>query len=360
MQKIPFNENELEITGHVPNRARPDEPGKPVFNFPVSGREAFEAVYRKQGFWLPYGVENGIFSPSVIPDDIARGFVFDATMKDYPVEKFGGKDMFGVEWEYVPVAGGSMEKPGVPHLLGSDVFGWKDKLTFPDLDSWDWDESARVNRDFLNNGKANMLWLLNGCGFERLISFMGFEDAAVALLDEDQEDDLKDLFQALTDLYCDLVDKCCEAYGDGISGFTVHDDWGSQRSPFFSEDCAETFLVPGMKQLTDHIKSKGKIADLHSCGHIEDRIESIIRGGWQSWTPMPMNNTAKLYEEYGDQIIIGVMDQPDPSKTDAELARAFVDKYYSLEKPCVFSSYGGVVQTEEYCKAFYEAARKKF
>ena len=54
------------------------------------------------------------------------------------------------------------------------------------------------------------------------------------------------------------------------------------------------------------------------------------------------------------------MDQPDPSKTDAELARAFVDKYYSLEKPCVFSLYGGAVQTEEYCKAFYEAARKKF
>lgn len=359
MSRILFDEKELEITGYVPNRARPDEAGKPVFNFPVSAREAFEAIYRKESFWLPYGVESGIFSPAVIPDDVARGFVFEAQSKDYPMESYGGKDMFGVEWVYVPVVGGSMEKPGVPHLLGEDVFDWKDKLTFPDLDSWDWDASGKANEAFLKNGKANMLWLLNGCGFERLISFMGFENAAVALLDEEQEDDLKDLFQSLTDLYCKLIDKCCEAYGDGISGFTVHDDWGSQRAPFFSEECAEKFLVPGMKQLTDHIKSKGKIADLHSCGHIEDRITSIINGGWQSWTPMPMNNTKKLYEEYGDQIIFGVIDEPDDTRTAEQQAEEFAANYYSAEKPCTVSLYGGAIQTVDYCKALYKATRMK-
>ncbi|MGN0292935.1 MAG: hypothetical protein ACI4D3_02910 [Lachnospiraceae bacterium] len=359
MSKIPFNENEMEIKGYVPVRNRPDLPGRPVLNFPVSGKEAFKAVYRKESIWLPYGVENGIFCPSVIPDNIARGFIFDATMQNYTMDMYGGKDMFGVEWVYVPVAGGSMEKPGNPHLLGEDVFDWKEKLTFPDLDSWDWDESARVNREWLDNGKANLCWILNGMGFERLISFMGFENAAVAMLDEEQEDDLKELFQALTDLHCKLIDKCVEAYGDGLAGFTVHDDWGSQRAPFFSEDCAETFLVPGMKQLTDHIKSKGMIADLHSCGHIEDRITSIINGGWQSWTPMPMNDTKKLYEEYGDQIIIGVMDEKDPSKTPEQQAQEFVDRYYSPDKPCVLSSYAADVLSEAYCKAVYKASRVK-
>lgn len=359
MTKIAFDEKELEIKGYIPNRNRPDGPGKPIFNFPVTAKEAVKALYNKQSIWLPYGVENNVFCPSIIPDNIARGFILDATSANYTMETYGGKDMFGVEWVYVPVAGGSMEKPGNPHMLGDDVFDWKDKLTFPDIDAWDWDESARINREWLDNGKANFFWFLNGMGFERLISFMGFENAAVALLDEEQEDDLKELFQALTDLHCRMVDKAVEAYGDGIVGFTVHDDWGSQRSPFFSAECAEKFLVPGMKQLTDHIKSKGMIADLHSCGHIEDRIESIIHGGWQSWTPMPMNNTKKLYEEYGDQIIIALIDEEDPSKTPEQQAIEFVDKYYSPEKPCIVGNYGGGILSDEYCKAMYKASRMK-
>lgn len=359
MANIKFDEKEMEIKGYVPDFGPSTGPGKPVFNFPVSEKEAVKALYERKSIWLPYGVENGLFCPSIIPDNIARGFVIDVTSPQYTIDTYGGKDMFGVEWVYVPVAGGSMEKPGNPHPLGEEVYDWKEKLTFPDIDSWDWDESARMNKEWLDNGKANFFWFLNGMGFERLISFMGFENAAMAMLDEDQEDDLKDLFQALTDLHCRMVDKCVEAYGDGIVGFTVHDDWGSQRSPFFSEECAEKFLVPGMKQLTDHIKSKGMLADLHSCGHIEDRIGSIIRGGWQSWTPMPMNDTKKLYEEYGDQILIGVVDDADPSRPAAERAAEFVEKYYTPEKPCLTSLYSGGIFNEEYCEAIYKASRMK-
>ena len=78
---------------------------------------------------------------------------------------------------------------------------------------------------------------------------MGFEDAAVAIIDEDQQDALKELFDKLSDLYVKLVDKFVEYYN--VDGFLIHDDWGTQRAPFFSVDVGREMLVPYMKKVTD-------------------------------------------------------------------------------------------------------------
>lgn len=358
MAKIPFDAKELKIAYEMPGFG-PGAPSTPVFSFPVSEREGFEAIYKKEGIWAPTGVEQGLFAPKCIPDDVARGFVIEAV----PVapEQFGGKDMFGIDWEYIPVAQGSMVRPGKPFL--EDANEWKEKLVWPDINSWDWEGSAKDNKEFLNNGKANFLWFLNGAWYERLVSFMEFENAIVALIDEDQQDAVKELFSKLTDLYCDIVDKCCEVYGDGISGFTVHDDWGSQRAPFFSPATGEEMIVPYMKRLTDHIKSKGKIADLHSCGHLEAQVPNFIKGGWQSWTPMPMNDTKMLYEKYGDDIIIAVCDEGFSEGTSKEEQKArgaeFAKKYYRPDKPCVYSSmYAPEPLTLAYREGLYEASRQ--
>ena len=359
MSKIPFDESEMKISGYTPNFfTPPGDPGVPTYTYPVSMKEAYKAAINKESIWLPTDLETSVFTPRVVPDNIARGFVIEKNMM--PEEEYGGLDMFGVDWVYVPMVGGSMEKPGDPRPF-SDANDWKTSLKWPDVDSWDWDKSARDNYEFLKNGKCNMFWFLNGAGFERLISFMGFENAAMALIDEDQEDALHELFQALIDLHIHMVDIACEVYGDGIDGFTYHDDWGSQRSPFFSKGVAADFFVPVYKQFTDHIKSKGKIADLHSCGHIEDQIDAIVNAGWQSWTPMGMNNTKKLYEEYGDKLLIGVCDTPLPAGATPEEWKAhaeeFVKNYYSPEKPCCFSLYASDCLNNDYREGLYRASR---
>lgn len=359
MNKFPFSEEELKFTDRRPNFMAPDQPGAPLYRHPISNREAMHLAYGHKALWIPTDLETGLFSPRVLPDNIARGFVFEKNMMS--AEQYGGKDMFGVEWVFVPVAGGSMEKPGAPHLL-EDANDWKEKIVFPDVDSYDWDTSARENKAFLDNGNCNMFWFLNGAGFERLISFFGFEGAAMALVDEEQEDALKELLTKLTDLYIHLVDIACEAYGDGIDGFTYHDDWGSQRAPFFSKEVAKEFFVPQMRRLTDHIRAKGKIADLHSCGHIEAQIENIIAGGWQSWTPMPMNDTRALYRNYGDKIMIGVCDDVFPEGYTPEQQRVqaerFVKEYYSPSKPSSFSLYAAGCLTDAYREGLYRTSRQ--
>lgn len=301
MAKIPFDEKEMTVASEIPNFMNPGAPGTPVWTYPCSPVENEKALFAGEPHWCPAGTETGFFCPSVIPDHNARGFIFAA---DRPADTsgYGGKDMFGVEWEYVPLVGGSMVRPGKPML--EDANDWEKVLQWPDIEQWDWEGDAKKNEAFLHNGKANFLWLLNGAWYERLVSFMEFEGAAMALIDEEQKDAVKALFEKTTELYCRIVDKCCEVYGDGIVGFTVHDDWGAQAAPFFSPAVGAEMIVPYMKKLTDCIHSHGKIAELHSCGKLEAQVGNFVAAGWDAWTPMGMNDYEAMYDAWGDKIVI--------------------------------------------------------
>lgn len=335
----------------------------PIFTYPQGMREFWrQMALEKKPNWLGTGVETFNFYPDVIPDNRARGFVNDGGCRLSDDEK-GGRDMFGIEWVYVPVAGGSMEKPGSAHLF-DDANDWESAITWPDVDSWDWEACGERNKEFLKNGQFNYVPLLNGFGFERLISFMGFEDAAVALVDGDQHEALKALFDKLADLYCKIVDKCCQYFD--IDGFLVHDDWGSQRAPFFSFDAGRELLVPSTRKVTDHIHSLGKVAELHSCGCNELQIENFIAAGWDIWGPMAnINDTMALFEKYGDRIILGVnpaetYDKENESEESIRAkARAFVEKVCAdPKKICIVNRYFSPYLQGVYAEELYKASRE--
>lgn len=70
-----------------------------VYDFPVTMKENMNAtILRIEPVRMLTDVEMNMFCPEVIPDNGARGMVLEVV--PYPREKFGGKDMFGVEWEY--------------------------------------------------------------------------------------------------------------------------------------------------------------------------------------------------------------------------------------------------------------------
>ena len=358
MTKYPFKKEELEIQGWEETPWSKSA----LYNYPISRREnVIRTLKDKDPVWLMTTVEQETLTPRVIPDNIARGFVFEKG-EPYDVAKYGGKDMFGIDWVYVPMAGGSMVKPGAPTM--EDVNDWKDIVKMPDIDSWDWAASAKRNNDELKaSDKAVSMMLLNGCWFERLISFMDFQGAAVALIDEDQRDALIELTHAWTDLYLKLVDKCIETYPLDI--INIHDDWGSQMAPFFSMEVAKEVYLPEMKRFVDHVHSKGLICDLHSCGHIEDRAEIFVEAGFDSWTPMAMNNTVELYEKYGDRMTFGVVyDKPIDMKTatDAEkiaAAKDYVKRFVHKGKTCTWSLYNdaSLLSDPVFNRALYEESR---
>ena len=324
---IPFDPKELQIVRRQPS-FNPALPGTALFDFPVTEREAYvSTVLNKQLVWQPYGVETSFISPHIIPDNIARGFVIEAERWPTPYTK--APDMFGINWVYVPVAGGAMEDPDYPHPL-EDVNDWKEIIKFPDIYSWDWEGSGKMNYEYLkNNGKCNVFWFLNGMGFERLISFMGFEGAALAMIDEEQQDALKELYDKLADMYINMIQHYIDQLG--VQEVLFHDDWGSQRSPFFSLDTCREMLVPALRKIADWCHSKGLIFQQHSCGKNELLVPAMIDAHVDLWCGQPMNDKYMLVQKYGDKIMLGVETPnlaPDASESEIdEAAHAFVEKY---------------------------------
>ena len=169
----------------------------PVFHTPVTPKENYFAMFEgKNPLWMPMTTDCKGLDPRVDPDNIARGFVFDGE-EPYDRAKYGGPDMFGIEWVFVEQVGGSMVQPGKPYM--EDANDWEKLIKFPDVNSWDWEGAAKGNAEWMEKNKdyVENLTLLNGTTFERLISFMDFEGAAMAIIDEEQVDAVKALCNAI-------------------------------------------------------------------------------------------------------------------------------------------------------------------
>jgi len=268
--------------------------------YSITPRENWKRMLRREKpCWMPLFSDCQLILPNIVPDNVARAFVFEA--EPVPEECWGGKDMFGVEWVFVPEVNGSMERPDLPHMI-ENVSEWRSFIQFPDIDSWDWKGCAKRNQAYLQEDKFRIAWVFTGM-FERLISFMGFENAAMALVDDECEDDLDELFKALADNNINLI-RHYKQYFD-IDGVYFHDDWGSQRAPFFSLNSCRRFLVPHMKRIVDFCHDSGINFELHSCGMNEPLVPAMIECGVDCWCGQPLNDKYKLREQFGDQIIIG-------------------------------------------------------
>ena len=67
-----------------------------------------------------------------------------------------------------------------------DANDWRELIKFPDVNSWDWEGHAHGSDEWFEKNKDLDIsaMLLNG---------MGFENAAMALIDEDQVDAVREL-----------------------------------------------------------------------------------------------------------------------------------------------------------------------
>ena len=345
-RKIPYTPTELKVIGMTPPFRK--RPGHPIRNNPVSPRQNLDAVfYEKKPFWMPTSNDMPMMESQIYLDNLGR-------------VSHDNTDFFGIEWEFVPAVNGSIVRPGTPLLDNAN--NWREKIKIPDIEQWDW--AAEAEGQVLDPRFPHEFAFINGFWFERLISFMDFMPAAMALIDDEQTDAIKELFGATTDLACKLVSKVCELY-PMVDFFNIHDDWGAQKAPFFSQEVAFELFVPFMKQLTDHIHSLGRKATLHSCGHNETRVEAYIAGGFDQWAPQPMIDIKSLYDKYGDQIIFSVWpDRFDPASTPEEeqraIARKLVDDFSQPGKPVILGQNGTWALTPAFSDELYEYSRKRY
>ncbi len=320
-----FSEKEMTVRFVIPGRGRLID--YPIYDAPVTVRENFRmALLEKKARFMPAYQHILNFTPRVLPDDEARSAVYDGGGVVRHPEGF--PDMFGIIWKFIEIAGGSMVEGG--HPLLEDMNDWEEILVWPDVDSWDWPAQRRLSEEYVSNPEQPLVaTILNGY-FERMISMMDFEGAALALIDEDQQDAIHAFLDRLADLYIRIIDKLTAEYPE-TAGITIHDDWGSQRAPFFSLNTAMEMLVPHMRKVADHIHSKGLFYDMHCCGQVEALLPAMIAAGVDCWCGQPMNDQAMLFHKYGKDITIGINVPPITKEMSLDeikaRAKAFAEEF---------------------------------
>ena len=335
-----YDAKELEVIGvhpsskavsMIPGGDPPQTPPEPLYNRPITPREnLIRAFSGEKPLWMPHtgwafcDVNN--FRPRLIPDNYVTHLVFDGedTIEYDSLTKTG---WFGLDWVYVPQAGGATVKPGNP--LIEDMNDWEKLIAWPDLDALDWDAMGKKNQAYLETPQFNELGILDGF-WERLMSLMDVSGAAMALIDEDQQDAVKAFFDKYADFLIDYirrVKKVCK-----IDGVLMHDDWGTQNGPFFSLETAKEMLVPYIKRVVDDIHSQGMYYEQHSCGNCTKLVPAFLEIGIDFWNPQPMNDIEKITEMCKDtrlHIAIGDIALPEGASEEEvrQAARDFVDHY---------------------------------
>lgn len=358
MANVPFSPDELVADGfHVGTTSMSFGGPAPKLKTPITPRENINHMLARDGeqMWIPGFTDFMGLESRVNKDHIARAEVIDCGAP-LALEEKGGPDMFGIEWVFVPLVGGSMVKPGKPAL--EDVNDWPNVIQFPDVEAMDWAACKELNAPLNATERAFHVTFQNGF-FERLISFMDFEGAAMAIIDEDQKDAIHALFAKLCDLYEAMITKYMECVN--IDGVCMHDDWGSQRAPFFSVATCREMVMPYIKRMADFCHSKGLWFEQHSCGKNEPLAECMVEAGVDIWFPQAMNDVDMLIDKYGDKMVFSVAPPVVTEETSDEevdkLAREFVAKYANKQKPIVLFAFRA---DPRFTNAVYRYSREAF
>ena len=134
----------------------------------------------------------------------------------------------------------------------------------------------------------------------------------------------------MADYKIEVCRKVFENYGV-VDGVLYHDDWGTQRGGFFSNEMFREQIMPATRRIMDYIKSQGKYIELHSCGKNIQYVPEMIELGIDMWTPqVGINEPDFLVATYGDRMTFA-FDMPiAPEATEAQIrqqTRDFVDRF---------------------------------
>ncbi|MDR3310658.1 MAG: methyltransferase [Oscillospiraceae bacterium] len=291
------------------------QPPRPLYpeNRPITARENYLRVLRgDKPSWIPiWMTDNQI----VWPDVYAEHAPFEGT----------GFDWWGQHWTYVENINGQMPTPGWRVL--TDITKWREQVRFPNFDGMPFAEDAKIQTARYDPDRPVCFHCVEGI-FERLHELMPMDETLVAMYEE--PDEVQAFFGAMSDYKIRHLGLIFREYAP-VDYIIYGDDWGHQRSGFFSNEMFREFIMPATKPVWDFAHGQGKYVELHSCGLTQQYIKEIIEMGADAWSPQDVNDFDMLTRDYGGQIAITVPMPPLFGCTEESEVRAavrgFVDTY---------------------------------
>lgn len=251
----------------------------------ITAKENILMAYRHQEpYWVPcQTLDQNTCLPSIIPEG--------------PRSQGVSTDIFGVSWTFEPGMEGPMVTQGTKRL--EDVAGWRDALTIPDPNTYDWEGgAAKDTANWDRENKISSVIVVDGL-FEQLHAMTGIEDALCYLLSD--EEDTYDLLSAIADYRTEEIRLIGRYYKPDKIQF--HDDYGSNDRLFMSKPTWQKMIKPHLKRIVEATHEAGMIYEHHSCGYIAPLIEEFIELGIDALNPLQItNNPYELKKKYGSQL----------------------------------------------------------
>jgi hypothetical protein len=197
-----------------------------------------------------------------------------------------GEDIFGCSWLVTNI--GPIDKPG--QVIFGDVTEWKKAVPhMPDLSKIDFKALAEEELSMVPpiDRKENAVAMIDGGGcFTRLVSFMGHENALVALALEPEA--CMDFFDAFTEYKIEYLNKCIDVFGLDI--YIAGDDVATMQNLFMSPETYRKVIKPFHKRVGDAINKRGVIYEVHCCGRTEALIDEYVDNGAKMWQSAEKGN----------------------------------------------------------------------
>ena len=303
------------------------------FYRPIPVYENFKMLFRGETpYWIPnngwFFCDTQEFRPRQGKDCRAHQCLDGGPLIDYTKIPKLQRGWFNLPLEWEPLSCGATVRPGNPTL--EDMNDWKEVLQWPSLEEIDFDEMKRMNETYLGTDRINQLGIHLGF-WERMMCLMDVSNAAIALMDEDQEYAVQSFLDKLSDFYCDYITRVSKI--GRIDSVMIHDDWGTNNSAFFSLDTARKFFVAPTKKVVDTCHSLNIIYEHHCCGKAQALAPAMVECGTDYWFPQStINDVDKLIEDFkNDHLTFAVGNPILPQGSSEEevrkIAKEFVDKY---------------------------------
>ena len=330
----------------------------PKLDYPISPVENFKLAYKRQGpRWVP-NITTDVDTLMLGIRDVTAPALDRTKRQDY-------KDAYGVEWVWVPEAGGPMLKPNTIFL--DDVTKWREKVIFPDYTKARWEESAKNFMESTYNPDRVVHINIGQGATERLVGLLGgYTEFLVALMVEPEA--CKDFFEAFADYTVGLIDHAFKVL-PVIGMITYHDDWGTEKDTFFSEKIMEDLLLEPSRRIFQRVKEHGACFQLHSCGRVERFVPYMIDLGVDFvQIQSRANDMIMLKEKYGDKIGFNFpvdytgAEYPEPTPEQfLEYIRLTVDRYastgglyLSIAPKTAEMTWDGTFELFNYSREFYD------
>ena len=254
----------------------------------------YETIRHGNPEWVPtYGVTADAM--------LAGIFTIDAI--EQPQVK-SGPDCFGVPW--IVTHEGSISDQGF-HLF-EDIADWRKSVIFPDLSNYDFKAMAAAEEKIVHLGNRSEMFLVgcSCCGlFERLVAFMGFENALMALVEN--PDECMNFLEAYSSFRIAYNNKIIDSFG--LSAVAYFDDVATSQNLFMAAETYRSVIKPFEKRIADAVLARDVVFTRHCCGRCEELIPDFVEIGASAWhSAQTMNDLEGILNSYPNLAVEGGWD----------------------------------------------------